>query len=138
MNQQRERKDLFMFKTNKYITTLINADEMLKDFGNDFLVVSVREYKGKPEKGLPSGASFTLQVLHDASPVEAGKENNLMEQFEVTVPGAKYPSDIKRGDHVRLGKFMPEASYYIKYSLILRFGEIQKIQPSTGGSNAKG
>lgn len=126
-----------MFKPNKYVETLIHADEMLKDFSNDFLVISTREYKGKPEKGLPSGASFTLQVLHDASPVAAGKENNLMEQFEVTVPGARFPSDIKRGDHVRLGKFMPEASYFIKFNLILRFAEIQKIQQN-GGTNAKG
>lgn len=126
-----------MFKSNRYVKTLIDADGMLKDFGNDFLVVSVREYKGKVEKGLPSGACFTLQVLHDTSPVEAGKENNLMEQFEVTVPGARYPSDIKRGDHVRLGKFMPESSYFIKFNLILRFAEIQKIQQN-GGTNAKG
>lgn len=134
-----------MFKASKYIRTVIDAEQMLKDFDNVFMVVSIRPYQGKPEQNLAPGATFTLQVMKDNSEVQIDKktnlpmENNLMEQFQVTIPGQPCPSDIKRGDYVRLGKFMPEVSYFINYSLILRFGEIVKVQPNkpqSGGANA--
>lgn len=135
-----------MFKASKYVKTVIDADKMLQDFENIFMVVSTRPYQGKPEQNLPPGATFTLQVMKDNSEVEIDKktnlpmENNLMEQFQVTIPGQPYPSNIKRGDYVRLGKFMPEVSYFINFNLILRFGEIVKVQPnkpqSAGGANA--
>lgn len=134
-----------MFKASKYVRTVIDVEQMLKDFDNVFLVVSTRSYQGKPEQNLAPGATFTLQVLKDMSEVQIDKktnlpiENNLMEQFQVTIPGLPYPSDIKKGDYVRLGKFMPEVSYYINFNLILRFGEIVKVQPNkpqSGGANA--
>lgn len=134
-----------MFRGSKYVKQVIDAQQMLADFGNAFMVVSSKPFKGKPEKGLAAGSTFTLQVMKDDSvPVydkEGNKQdNNLFESFDVTIPGLTYPSDIQKGDKVRLGNFMPEVSYYIEFKLILRFDGITKLQskpqmPSTGGIN---
>lgn len=135
-----------MFKGSKYVHQVIDAQQMLTDFGNTFMVVSSKPFKGKPEKGLAAGSSFTLQVMKDDSAPTYNKEgqlqdNNLFETFDVTIPGLTYPSDIRKGDKVRLGNFMPEVSYFIDFKLILRFDGITKLQakPSTpsagGGSN---
>lgn len=134
-----------MFRGSKYVHQVIDAKQMLEDFGNTFMVVSGKPFKGKPEKGLEAGSTFTLQVMKDDSAPTYNKQgelldNNLFETFEVTIPGMPYPSDIRKGDKVRLGNFMPEVSYYIEYKLILRFDGISKLQakpstPSAGGAN---
>lgn len=134
-----------MFRGSKYVKQVIDAKQMLADFGNTFMVVSGKPFKGKPESGLAAGSSFTLQVMKDDSAPTYNKqgeliENNLFETFDVTIPGLAYPSDIKKGDKVRLGNFMPEVSYYIDFKLILRFDGITKLQskpqmPSAGGMN---
>ena len=134
-----------MFRGSKYVRQVIDAKHMLADFGNTFMVVSSKPFKGKPEKGLAAGSSFTLQVMKDESAPKYGKDgqlqdNNLFESFDVTIPGLAYPSDIRKGDKVRLGNFMPEVSYFIDFKLILRFDGITKLQvkpstPSAGGSN---
>lgn len=134
-----------MFRGSKYVKQVIDAKQMLADFGNTFMVVSGKPFKGKPESGLAAGSSFTLQVMKDDSAPTYNKqgeliENNLFETFDVTIPGLSYPSDIKKGDKVRLGNFMPEVSYYIDFKLILRFDGITKLQskaqmPSAGGMN---
>ena len=133
-----------MFRANKYVRTVIDADKMLEDFGNKFHVVSTREYKGKPESNLPAGTIFGLQIMHDQSPVKVNPktgqevENNLFEILEVTVPGYPYPNEIKKGDYVSLANFMPEVSYYIDFKPILRFAQITKLQRnSNGGSVGK-
>ena len=134
-----------MFKGSKYVHQVIDVKQMLADFGNTFMVVSSKPFKGKTEKGLAAGSSFTLQVMKDDSAPRYDKDgqlqdNNLFESFDVTIPGLAYPSDIRKGDKVRLGNFMPEVSYFIDFKLILRFDGITKLQvkpstPSTGGSN---
>lgn len=134
-----------MFKGHRYVKQVIDANQMLTDFGNTFMVVSSKASKGKPESGLPAGTTFTLQVMKDDSiPLydKDGnlKDNNLFESFDVTIPGLPYPNDFKKGDKVRLGNFMPEVSYYIEYKLILRFDGITKLQakpqmPSAGGTS---
>ena len=134
-----------MFRGSKYVKQVIDANQMLADFGNTFMVVGCRPYKGKPESGLAAGSSFTLQVMKDDSAPTYNKqgeliENNLFETFDVSIPGLPYPSGIVKGDKVRLGNFMPEVSYYIDFKLILRFDSITKLQskpqmPSTGGAS---
>ena len=134
-----------MFKGHRYVKQVIDANQMLADFGNTFMVVSSKASKGKPESGLPAGTTFTLQVMKDDSAPRYDKEgklqdNNLFESFDVTIPGLSYPSDITKGDKVRLGNFMPEVSYYIDFKLILRFDGITKLQskpqmPSAGGTS---
>lgn len=134
-----------MFKGHKYVRQVIDANKMIADFGNTFMVVSGKPFKGKPESGLAAGTTFTLQVMKDDSAPTYDKEgklqdNNLYESFEVTIPGLAYPTDFKKGDKVRLGNFMPEVSYYIDFKLILRFDGITKLQskpqmPSAGGTN---
>lgn len=123
-----------MFKGTKYVRTLIDGEQIKKDGRNTFRVCSKRYFKGKPEKNIPAGTTFDLQVMFDdSSPVydKNGniQENNLYETFQVTIPGHDFSSsDIQKGDAVALGNFLPEISYYIDYSLILRYESILKIQ----------
>lgn len=132
-----------MFKAQRYVHQVIDAQQMLTDFGNTFMVVSSKLFKGKTEKGLGAGTTFTLQVMKDDSAPRYDKEgrlqdNNLFESFDVTIPGLTYPSDIQKGDKVRLGNFMPEVSYYIDFKLILRFDGISKLQSKPSSTNTGG
>lgn len=75
-----------------------------------------------------------LQILEDNSEKiidkNTGEEkpDNTLETFEVTIVGVKYPLDIKKGSIVQLSGFIPEFSYYINYSFILRFTGIEEIE----------
>lgn len=132
-----------MFKAMRYVRTLIDGEQIKQDGRNTFRVCSVSEYKGKPEKNIPAGTTFDLQVMYDDSAPTYDKdgkeqENNLYEMLRVTIPGHNFATnDIKKGDAVALGAFMPEISYYINYSLILRYDGIQKLQQGKG-QNAGG
>lgn len=133
-----------MLKATRYIEQVIHADKMLNDFGNRFMVISSKEYRGKPESGIPAGTTFTLQVMEDKAPPMIDKktnrpmDNNVFETIQVTIPGLQYPTSLVKGDFVALYKFLPEISYYIDYNLILRFGEIKKIAKSSQSQNAGG
>ena len=126
---------IIMFRGNKYVRTVIDADKFLTDCHNTFRVCSKRAYKGKTDKGIPAGTTFDLQVMVDDSESYYDKngnliENNLLEIFQATIPGHDYASStIKKGDVVALGKLMEEISYYIDFNLILRFDGITKLQP---------
>lgn len=130
---------------NGYRYSAVNGNKMLKDFGNHFLYVSQKPYKGNPEKGLLAGSTVTLQILQDNSePVvdkKTGqvKEDNRLETFEATIIGAKYPLPFTKGDHVALGDFMMDVSHFIDFDFILRFGSIKKLQPvQMQGQNRQG
>lgn len=127
-----------MFKGYRYVKQVIDMDKMLKDFHNTFLVVSSKQFKGSEKQNLPAGTSFTLQVMKDDSEPVYDKngrleDNNQFETFEVSIPGLSYPSDIVRGDKVRLGNFLPEVSMYFNYTMFLRFDSISKIQSKSAG-----
>lgn len=117
--------------TNRYTKVVIDWNLMNGDFGGVFRIVSQRPYKGKPEAGLAPGVTFTLQVVEDKAPPIIDKatgqprENNVFETFEATVVGQEYPAPFRKGDYVELDGFMPEASFYIDFSLILRFQSIR-------------
>lgn len=119
----------------RYTKTVVNADQMLKDFSNQFRFVSQKKYNGNPDKGLAAGATVTLQIIHDNSaPVidkKTGqpKENNVFQTFDATIVGMSYPLPISKGDFVSLGGFLPDKSYYIDFNFILRFSTIKKLQP---------
>lgn len=119
----------------QYVQTNILMDKFLKDTRNEYRIVGQRAYKGKPEANLDPGTTFTLMIMHDDSePIfdkKTGvqKDNNTFENFDVTVPGCKYPAPFKKGDFVRLDGFMEDVSYYVDYSFILRFRKIEKIAP---------
>ncbi len=123
----------------RYVRTVIDIQKMMKDFGNIFRVVSQRRYCGKPEKGIPAGVTFTVQVVEDHSePIidkKTGmeKDNNVFETFEVTVIGCDFPSAFKKGDYICFDEFCPEWSYYLDFSFILRFKKVSKVQPPQGG-----
>ena len=125
---------------NHFVSTVINADAMLQAMGNEFLVVSSRDYSDK--KGvLPDGKVLTLQVIQDSTDYGIDKktgqpiENNVMQNFDVTVLNRN--TELKRGDRVALLDFDAEHSYYIDFNLILRFKDCKKLQSTaTSGTNA--
>lgn len=120
-----------MLNISKYTKTVIDWPTMNRDFGGVYRLVSQRPYKGKPEAGLAPGATVTLQVIEDkADPVidkSTGKpkDDNVFETFEATIVGLSYPAPFEKGDYVALDGFMPEASYYIDFTPILRFQSLK-------------
>ena len=46
----------------------------------------------------------------------------------MTIVGANYPLGLKKGDYVQLANFRADISYYINYSLVLRFEGISKVE----------
>lgn len=125
-----------MLSVNPYIKTLIDWEGMNRDWGGSYTFVSQRPYKGKPEAGLAPGATVTLQIMqdaHDHGVDKAGRprDNNALETFSATIVGCTYPLPLQKGDKVKLGGFMPDASYFIDFSLILRFSSIEKAQQPT-------
>ena len=130
-----------MLNISPYVRTVIAWEAMDKDWGQQYLYVSQRPYKGKPEAGLAPGATVTLQILtdaHDHGTDKTGRprDNNALETFSVTVVGCSYPLPLSKGDRVQLEGFIAEASYYIDYSPILRFQKIEKVQLQQGGGKA--
>ena len=126
-----------MLNISPYVRTVINWDAMDRDWGGSYTFVSQRTYKGKPEAGLAPGATVTLQIIsdaHDHGVDKSGRprDNNALETFSVTVVGCSYPLPLSKGDRVQLEGFIPEASYYIDYSPILRFRAIKKLQQQGG------
>ena len=122
-----------MVNASPYVKTLIDWAGMDKDWGHTYMLVSQRPYKGKPEAGLAPGATVTLPIMQDAHDYGVDKsgrprDNNALETFSVTIVGCSYPLPFTKGDKVKLDGFMPDASYYIDYSLILRFSSIEKVQ----------
>lgn len=124
-----------------YAHTVIDGDKMLKDHGNHYRLIGQKPYKGKPEKGLAAGTTVTLQVMEDhADPgidkkTGQPKENNMLQVFDATIVGANFPLPYTKGDEISLGGFMPEASFYIDFHLILRFTEIRKYIAPGGSTN---
>ncbi len=139
-----------MIKNNhRYIKTIVNGEEFLNDTRNKYRVVGQREYKGKPDKNIPAGATVTLQIIEDHSePIidkATGriKDNNVFETFDATIIGVTYPLPFNKGDYVALEDFKEEISYYINFNLILRFGGIKllkavNMQNNGGGNNVAG
>ena len=122
-----------------YIKTIIDWVGMNRDWGGFYTFVGQRAYKGKPEAGLSPGATVTLQIIsdaHDHGVDKSGRprDNNALETFSVTIVGCSYPLPFTKGDKVKLDGFMPDASYYIDYSLILRFSHIEKVQQPAPGA----
>lgn len=133
-----------LLKQNQFTETKILANKLLDNFGNEFIFVSARPYPGKVADGetiLPAGANITLQVIKDLNPYKNPTTgeifDNSMEQFTVTVVGIDYPLPFKKGQHVRLGKFISEHSYFIDFNLILRFGEIIAVNNNASNNLEK-
>ena len=122
-----------MLSVSPYVRTVIDWTAMDKDWGGSYTFVSQRPYKGNPEAGLAPGATVTLQIMQDAHDHGVDKsgrqrDNNTLEVFTATIVGCTYPLPFGKGDKVKLGGFLPDASYYIDFSLILRFSSIEKVQ----------
>ena len=135
--------------SNRYAATLVKGEDFLKDTGNKYRLISQRQYKGKPDKGIPAGVTVTLQIIEDNSePVidkatGQEKDNNLFETFDATIVGVSYPLAFHKGDYVALEEFKEEISYYINFNMILRFGGIRLLkamntQHNGGGNNVTG
>lgn len=131
-----------MLNTAGYIKTVIDWKKMDRDWGGNYVFVGQRPYRGKPEAGLLPGATVTLQIRQDACDHGLDKsgrprDNNVLETFPATIVGCTYPLPFSKGDLVELDGFLPDASYYIDFSLILRFSSINKFQtPQSGGGKS--
>lgn len=123
-----------------YAHTVVDGEKLLQDHGNHYRFVGQKPFRGKPDKGLDTGTTVTLQVMEDKSMPGTDKktgqprENNMYQTFDATVVGMPYPLPFVKGDEVSLGGFMPEVSYYIDFSLILRFGEIRPYSTPQGNN----
>lgn len=122
---------------HRYIKTIIEIDKFLSDTANRYMLISQRPFRGKYDADgkceIPEGVTVGLQILEDHSePVidkNTGevKQDNKYETYDATIVGVQYPLSINKGSMVSLSDFLPEYSYYINYSFILRFGAIEKI-----------
>ena len=127
-----------MLNISPYVRTVIDWEAMDKDWGQQYMYVSQRPYKGKPEAALPPGVTVTLQIMtdaHDHGTDKTGRprDNNALETFTATVVDCPYPLPLAKGDRVQLEGFIREASFYVDYSPILRFRKIEKVQLQQGG-----
>lgn len=121
----------------RYIKHVIDAQKLLEDFDNRFLLVSQRKYNGKIVDGkviTPEGVTVTVQILTDRSEPVIDKntgeimDDNVYETFDATILGASYPLPLKKGDIVSLLNFATDNSYYVDFNLILRFKGIKKVE----------
>ena len=124
-------------RSYRYIKHVIDAQKLLEDFDNRFLLVSQRRYNGKIVDGkviTPEGVTVTVQILTDRSEPVIDKttgeimDNNVYETFDATIIGASYPLPLKKGDIVSLFNFETDNSYYVDFNLILRFKGIKKVE----------
>lgn len=115
-----------------FTKTIIDWDTFAKATHNQYRVVSVRPYVDK--KGiLPDGLSITVQVLRDDYAYGVDKqgiprENNELQTFDATVLNRNH--NIKKGDYIALLEFDQEHSYAIGFDLLLRFKNLQVLQPN--------
>ena len=129
-----------MLNINPYVQTIINWSAMNHDWGGNYIFVSQRPYRGKPEAALAPGVTVTLQIRSDSydhgmDKTGRPRDNNALETFSATIIGCNYPLPFSKGDLVQLDGFMPEVSYYIDFSPILRFQKIAKVQLPQGGKS---
>ena len=118
----------------KYQKTLVLGDEFLADTGNEYRVVAQRPYKGK--KGLSDGVVLTLQILHDKNKYPEGEDDMRLQTFDAYILCGGHDVGLKKGDYCALENFMPDVSYHIDFSYILRFGGVKKIAKPGGTTNA--
>ncbi len=117
-----------MLKISPYVRTVIDMVAFLKDTHNRFRMVSQKPYDGT-EKGNGIGTNCVLQVLTDDRDPGRDKDgnpldNNVLENFNVTILCGQPHVPHKKGDIVSLEGFIPEKSYYIDHNPILRFAGI--------------
>jgi hypothetical protein len=110
----------------KYQKTAVLGEQFLRDTGNQYIVVSVRNYVDKKGR-LPDGVQMTLQITEDHSQYPATEDDMVLETFDVTVLTGTHNVGLVKGDRVSLHDFLPDNSYYIDFNYILRFGGVKKI-----------
>lgn len=127
---------------NRFTETIVKGEEFKAQLLKNARLVSQKPYKGNPAKGLAPGAVVTLQVTEDHSEPVVNRETGdvmpdaTLETVDVTIVGVPYPLPIAKGDYVEVGKFIPEASYFIDFNLILRYDGIKKI-PAPNSNHEK-
>lgn len=115
-----------------FTRTIIDWDTFSKATHNQYRVLSVRPWADK--KGiLGEGLAVTLQVLKDDFDYGVDKqgvqrESNELQTFDAHILTRKH--DIKKGDYVALLEFDQEHSYAIGFDLLLRFRDVQVLQPN--------
>jgi hypothetical protein len=119
-----------------YTSQIFDSQKFLEGTGNNFTVVSQRPFKSKkhPED---SGVTLTLLINEDHTDYGVDKktglqrEDNRLNTFDATILNGKDHLDIKKGDVVSLGDYLPEKSYVIGFDLILRYGKVMRYNAQT-------
>lgn len=117
-----------------FMKTIIDWDKMVSFWGNEFYYVSETEYHDSKGK-LPDGVVVTLRIIKDDGDYGVSKktgkpfQNNLGQNFDVTILNGKTSTDFKYEDKVTLIGFDQENSYAVNFDLLLRFKDIKKVQP---------
>lgn len=125
-----------LINTWVFTHTLVDGNKILEATGNQYRVVSFREYTDK--KGvLPDGYTITLTVLKDTYDYGVDKngktrDNNLYQTFDVTVLNRNIT--LNKQDIVSLIGFDEEHSYAIGFDLLLRFKDLKVIKPAAKDS----
>ena len=119
-----------------FTQTTFKAEEFLTNTGNTFKLVSQRPYASKKDP-IESGVTLTLLITSDTTDYGVDKktgfkrDNNSLNTFDVTIINGKDRIDIQKGENLRLLDFMQEKSFVIGFDLILRFGNVEKINVQT-------
>ena len=121
-----------------FIKTIIDWAAIEAATRNQYRIVGIRPYSDKKGK-LPDGFSMTLQVMYDDFDYGIDKngnprENNVFQNFDVTVLSRQGLEKAKKGDIIQLFDFDSENSYAINFDMILRFKSAKILQPQGNGN----
>ena len=123
----------------KFAQMRIDIPGFLEATGAQFRYVSGRRWKDKKGK-LPDGHIVVLQILKDNGVYGPGEDSMVFETFQVYVVDGSSDLGLVKGDYCTFSPddFIPEHSYYIDFSFIIRLKSLRKIQvqKSGGSSNA--
>jgi len=115
-----------------FTETNFRSEEFLNNTGNIFRLVSQRPYVSKKNPD-EKGVTLNLQITKDDTDYGVDKktgikrDNNILNTFEVTILNGKEHLEIQKGEYLRLVDYIPEKSFVIRFDLILRFKDVEKV-----------
>ncbi len=134
-----------MNNETKFAKTVILVDDFLKITGNHFKALSLDTHDGKGKT--PNGVRINALIMEDNAPAGfyglkkdgiTPREGVKFQNITLTIINGN-PSEIfqelKVGDEFSVFDFDPENSYYINYSLILRFRRCEHYHKKGANNN---
>jgi hypothetical protein len=127
-----------MNNETKFAKTVILVDDFLKITGNHFKALGLDAFDGKGKT--PNGVRINALIMEDNAPAGfyglkkdgiTPREGVLFQNITLTIINGN-PSeilqDMKVGDEFSVFDFDPDNSYFINYSLILRFRRCERYK----------